>query len=84
MLVARHKGEQNIAVLDPWTAVHFGSGLALGLLDAPFGVAAAGAVIYEVIEQRVEGPRAEVTGNAVADVGVVLFAWWLGRRWNET
>jgi hypothetical protein len=34
-IVATEKAHQNRAVVDPWTVVHFASGLALGLVNAP-------------------------------------------------
>lgn len=30
-IVATHRSEQNLAMIDPWTVVHFSSGLAAGL-----------------------------------------------------
>lgn len=93
-LVARNKSEQEISAIDPWTVVHFGSGLAMGLLDLSFGTAAALNVGYEVVEnvaQRADvGQRffgvstPEHPVNALTDIVVVMAGWYLGRRWNET
>ena len=50
MLIARSKADQNTAVLDPWTVVHFGVGLASGLVGLSAGASLTGAVLYEVAE----------------------------------
>ncbi len=93
-IVATRKQEQNRAVLDPWTTVHFASGLALGLVNVPVHWAAAASVLYELSEQGFErkewGRRFFVTSgpetlsNAFADTGVFLLGHWLGRAWNRT
>jgi hypothetical protein len=92
-LVATRKADQNEAAVDPWTAVHFGAGLALGLVGAPFAPVVLGAVAYELGEQiaertkaaqsffRTSGPERPV--NAVVDVAVMLGGWWLGNRYNK-
>ena len=93
-IVATEKAEQNTAVLDPWTVVHFASGLASGLVNAPLRVTLPLAVLYEVAEYVLEsnevgqaffdtsGP--EAIPNAVVDVAVFALGHELGRRWNET
>lgn len=93
-VVARHKGEQNVAAVDPWTVVHLSSGLAMGLMDVPLRWALLSAVSYEVIEQLVERERwgqdvfetsrPETPANAVADVLVFAAGHWLGTLWNRT
>lgn len=93
-LVATRKAEQNKAVLDPWTGVHVGAGLAAGLMGMSFTTAMMLAVTYEFAEQALErseeGQRMFKTSgpehplNAVADVVVFAAAWYLGALWNET
>lgn len=93
-IVATTKSEQNTAVLDPWTVVHFASGLVSGLVDAPLRVTLPLAVLYEMAEQAIESGEVgqevfETTGpetlpNAVVDVGVFVLGHVLGRRWNRT
>ena len=92
-LVALSKAEQNQSVLDPWTVVHFGFGLAAGLSGFNFAVSMLGAVAYEVFEQAFErsgrgqrffktsGP--EITANAVVDVLIFGAGYYLGQKWNE-
>lgn len=92
-IVAMHKGEQNRAVLDPWTVVHFAAGLALGLVSMPRLPSFGAAVGYELMEQWAERRRLgkelfDVSGpetlpNAVADVIVFAGGFYLGSRWNE-
>lgn len=93
-LVARNKSEQNRAVFDPWTVVHFAAGLAAGLVEAPLRLTLPLAILYEVAENRLEeaevgqelfdtrGP--EVIPNAVVDVAVFVIGDRLGRLWNRT
>lgn len=93
MIVATRKSEQNKALIDPWTVVHFGAGLAAGMMDIGFVPAVGAAVGYEFAEHAFEDSGAgqrlfqtsgpETTGNAVVDVIVFAAAWYIGRRWNE-
>lgn len=80
-IVATKKSEQNQAILDPWSIVHFATGLGA-------------AIAYEFVEQGVErqevgqelfessGP--ESVGNAIADVVLFAAGHALGRLWNST
>lgn len=93
-IVATEKPEQNRAVADPWTVVHFSAGLALGLVNAPLKWSLAAAVAYELVEQYVErsergreffdtaGP--EVVPNAILDLAVFAAGHQLGQMWNRT
>lgn len=93
-IVATRKAEQNRALFDPWTVVHFATGLASGLVNAPLRVTLPLAVIYEALEYELEsnevgqelfdtsGP--EAVPNAVVDVAVFALGHQLGRRWNRT
>lgn len=93
-LLATRKAHQNRAALDPWTVVHFGTGLALGLIDIPARHALGLSVAYEVAEQYIEREdwgqeffetsRPESLANAAVDVAVFGLGLWLGRRWNRT
>jgi hypothetical protein len=92
--IARRKSDQNLAVVDPWTFVHAGTGLALGLLNVPMWKAVTGAVLYEVIEARAETKEAgrrffsvsspEIVENQILDVAIFALGVHLGRRWNES
>lgn len=93
-LVATRKAHQNRRTLDPWTLVHFSTGLASGLMDLPLRRALAAAVAYELAEQvferfdygkmffKTSGP--EVLSNALLDTVVFAAGHWFGRRWNAT
>ena len=93
-IVATKKAEQNKAVADPWTVVHFASGLALGLINAPLRVWLPLAAAYEVAEHYLEesdtgqeifdtsGP--EVVPNAILDLVIFVAGHQLGRLWNRT
>lgn len=93
-LVATEKAEQNRAVVDPWTVVHFASGLALGLVNAPLRWWLPVAVAYEVAEQLLERSAAgreffdtsgpEAIPNALLDLAAFAAGHELGRRWNRT
>jgi hypothetical protein len=93
-IVATEKREQNRAVIDPWTVVHFGFGLALGLMNAPLRASLAAAVAYELVEQYVERTEAgqelfdtsgpEAIPNAILDLAVLAAGHQLGQMWNRT
>jgi len=92
--MATRKDEQNLAALDPWTLVHLGAGLALGLMAVPRSTALGAAIGYEVVEQFVERSQpgreffntkhAERPANAIVDVAVFAVGYWLGGVWNRT
>ncbi len=93
-ILATKKAEQNRAALDPWTVVHFASGLALGLMNAPLRVWLPVATAYEVAEHYLEksetgkelfdtsGP--EIVPNAILDLVVFAAGHQLGKLWNST
>jgi hypothetical protein len=93
-IVATSKAEQNEALIDPWTVVHVGFGLAAGLMGLNFYWSMAGATAYELIEPHLERTEAgqkffntsgpEHIGNAITDLGVFALGWYLGDKWNET
>ena len=92
-LVATRKSEQNEAVVDPWTAVHAGIGLAIGLVNIPAHWALAASIAYEFLERPFEEAqfgktffnvsRPENLPNQIVDVVVFMSAFELGRRWNK-
>ncbi len=93
-LLATEKAHQNRAVVDPWTAVHFSTGLAMGLMDLPLRECLAVAFAYEIVEQVVEREewgrelfktsRPETLLNAAMDVAIFSLGHWLGGAWNRT
>lgn len=93
-IIATEKREQNRAVLDPWTAVHFSMGLAAGLMSLDRRWVLPASVAYELLEQYLERHRVgqdlfktsgpEDTANALADVAVFALGHWLGERWNAS
>ena len=92
--VATKKAEQNKRPVDPWTVVHFSTGLAAGLIEMDEMKAYSLAVAYEIIEQFFERDpegqrffkvsRPESFGNAIVDVLVFVVGHKLGRAWNRT
>jgi hypothetical protein len=93
-VLATEKAHQNRAVVDPWTAVHFSTGLALGLMDFPLEECLGAALGYEVAEQFVERQkwgkeffntsRPETLLNASMDMAAFALGHWLGGLWNRT
>ena len=93
-LIAWKKSQQNRALVDPWTLVHFSVGLAVGLMGIGMTEALVGAVLYEVAEHPFSRAgfgktlfnvsKPESFGNAVVDVGVFAVGVRAGHRWNAT
>ena len=93
-LVATKKGEQNRAIVDPWTVVHFAAGLAAGLVEMPREWALTAAVAYELAEQYAERQnwgqelfetsREESVPNAAMDLAAFAAGHLLGELWNGT
>lgn len=94
MILARTKSDQNQALLDPWTLVHAGVGLAVGLMGFSPGAALVGAIAYEALERPLEDAqfgknlfnvsKPETRGNQVVDVVVFMAAMLAGQAWNRT
>jgi len=94
MLVAQNKEDQNLALIDPWTVVHFAAGLAAGMMGFSAGAALTGAVLYEVAEAPLERAefgknlfnvsKPETTGNQVVDVLIFAAGHAAGQAWNKT
>ena len=93
-LISMRRSEVNEAAMTPWTVVHFGNGLALGLVGSRFTTALLAAVAFEFFEHYFEGTETgraffktsgpETIPNAFVDVAVVLGGWYLGNRWLKT
>lgn len=93
-ILATGKSEQNEAALDPWTLIHFSTGLALGLMEVPPDRAYGAAVAYEIVEQYVErakwgqdlfeSDRPETAINALVDLAAFGVGHWLGGQWNRS
>jgi len=93
-IIATRKEHQNKAAIDPWTVVHFATGLALGLMEVRRAPVIAAAIGYELAEQGFERLEAgqhffhtsgpEGATNAVIDVVVLTLGHELGRRWNRS
>ena len=93
-IIARTKEEQNVAAVDPWTAIHLTSGMAFGLMDVPFRWAIGASLSYELAEQYVERQEwgkelfevgnPETLPNALVDIIAFVAGHWLGTIWNRT
>ena len=93
-LIATEKSPQNEAGFDPWSAVHAGVGLAVGLMGFGPGHALVGAVLYELLERPLESAgfgknlfnvsKPENVANSIADVAVFMVGVEAGRRWNRS
>ncbi len=81
-------------MLDPWSVVHFASGLVLGMVGVSLPAGLALGVGYEVIEHAAEkhpvgqhifmtkGP--ESVPNVAADVAIMAGGLLLGQRWRQS
>lgn len=92
-ILATRKSEQNRAAIDPWTLVHFSTGMAFGLIEVPMRRAMAASIAYELVEQVFErqdwGKKFFVTHgpeslpNSVTDSVVFAMGHRLGVLWNH-
>jgi hypothetical protein len=90
-LIATKKSQRD-AVVDPWTAVSFGTGLATGLAEVSLGKAIGLIVAYEFASSVLTSKqvalfapaRREPAENQVVDALVYLVGWRLGTRWNRS
>jgi len=90
-LIATSKKDQNVAVIDPWTAVHLATGLAAGLMGFSYSNAMLAAIAFEAVENLTpmdikifKASKPESGLNIVADVAVFAVGWQLGTIWNAT
>jgi len=93
-IIATTRADQNRAAVDPWSAVHFSTGLAMGLMNVDRAWAIGASLGYEIVEQFVErkkwgrelfetkGPETPV--NSAVDTVVFIAGHWLGKRWLRT
>lgn len=89
--IATRKADQNLAVLDPWTVVHFAAGLAAGLMGFSYANSMTAAIAYEAVENltpldvkifKVSKPESGF--NIAADIAVFALGWKMGADWNAT
>lgn len=88
----RHE-DQNFAVLDPWSVIHFSVGLFAGLVGIGVVPSMVAAVAYEGFEQLAENQPwgqkifktsgSETPVNLVLDVVIFGVGWWLGHAYNN-
>ena len=93
-LIAWKKSQQNSSLLDPWSLVHFSTGLAVGLMGIGMGPAITGAVLYELAERPFEKAdfgknffnvsKPESPANSVVDVLVYSIGVLAGHRFNRS
>ena len=93
-LIAANSGEQNEAVFDPWSIVHFAAGLAASLVGVSREVGFAAAVAYEAVElygeSRAEGAARRIfltrgpesPENIAGDLALFALGQYLGQRWR--
>lgn len=91
---AVRKEQQNEALFDPWSVVHFAFGLGFGLTGFPFVGAVGIAVAYDILEHAFEksefgqrffntsGPESGY--NIAGDLVLFVTGWFLGDRYNAT
>lgn len=92
--IATQKAEQNLRSLDPWSLVHFSTGLAFGLLGISLRTTVAAGALYEVAEQVFErtptGRRffnttePEIPTNVALDMVALVAGHWMAEKWNAS
>lgn len=87
-LYAKHPDDY--AVLDPWTVIHFSSGLATGLAEVTMlraiGIALTTDIIYSLLLSQRSGllrkREVEPLSNKAADFAAFALGNYMGRRWS--
>lgn len=92
--IAFEKQDQNDAWVDPWSVVHFATGLAFGLVGVSGWNTLGAGVAWDIVEHFAErakfgqkffntsGP--ESMGNVLADLALFMGGWKLGQLYNAT
>ena len=85
--IASTRADNGSAVIDPWSAVHFGSGLAVGLASLSFTQTIAIMVLSELskrlVVERIHKEEEEIH-NQISDALLFVVGWKAGRMWNDT
>lgn len=93
-IVAFEKQDQNEALIDPWSVVHFATGLAFGLVGFGGWKTLGAGVVWDIFEHFAEkakfgqkffntsGP--ESWGNVATDLALFMGGWKLGQLYNST
>jgi hypothetical protein len=92
--IAFEKQDQNDALIDPWSVVHFATGLAFGLIGIRGSYTLVAGVAWDIVEHFLErakfgqrffntsGP--ESWGNVGTDLALFMGGWKLGQLYNST
>lgn len=85
-ILASERGDTGKAAIDPWSAVAFGSGLAVGLHDLTVTqvilIAAVSKMASTAIIDSCEDK--ETIENKAFDAIAFIVGWKLGQIWNNT
>lgn len=93
-IIAFEKQDQNEALVDPWSVVHFATGLAFGLIGLSGWKTLGAGVAWDIVEHFAEkakfgqrffntsGP--ESWGNVATDLALFMGGWKLGQLYNST
>ena len=84
-VVAQGKADTDKSVIDQWTPVAFGAGVASGMLDLSTETVVLGAFAFEVVQawppsaawMRGSG---ESLANKTGDLVTFLLGYWLGKK----
>lgn len=86
-LIAETPEEQNVSLIDDWTAAHAAVGFGAGILGLNSGLFALGMIAYEAIQLYGEGEpdwlfitkEPETLGNAATDIVAGLVGYYTAR-----
>ena len=84
-LVARSEADTDKAVIDQWTPVVFGAGVASGVLDLSTETVVIGAFAFEVVQAWPPSAAwmqgsGESLANKTGDLAVFILGYWLGKK----
>ena len=83
----------NRAPVDAFTAMHLGTGTVVGAAGAPWQLALALTVGWELVEPKLKRsklwrkrfpvPTDDTLANTIGDSGAFMAGWWLGKQIRE-
>jgi len=85
-VLARASKDNGVATIDPWTVVHFGSGLAIGLSGLSIPQTLAAITLSGIAKRLVSEDlniQEESAANKIVDIFAIAAGFYVGRSWQD-